>query len=132
MRQLIPSFPRELAFPKRKLILTETEFYNQVNHYNKLKPIYFSLYLCNNKRNFDNTHIDKIFFDFDIDKKLGNIKQQQKDITKQVKRFSDYLKDKNFKHLICFSGRKGFHVYIFTSNYENIVHKKDTIYNADR
>ena len=143
MRNLIPTFPREICFPRRRLIKTESEFYKAINQNNKLTNVYFSLYMCNGERNFDNTHIDKIYFDFDVDKndienivkeKKINVQeatlQQQDEIIKQVKRFSDYLKEKSFKPLICFSGKKGFHIYIFTTNYENIVHKRDCIYNA--
>ena len=131
MRNLIPTYPREICFPSRRLIKTETEFYNKVNDCNKLKNVYFSLYCCTDKRNFENTHIDKIFFDFDIDKKSSvPVKVQKEKLVRQVRKFSDYLKEKDYQHLICFSGKKGFHVYVFTSNYENIVHKRDTIYNA--
>jgi len=154
MRNLMPVFPREICFPKRKLVRTESEFYDIVNKSNKLKDVYFSLYPCNKNRNFENTLINKIYFDFDIEMKLPSQKVMneemkeyyKKEITenatvmyrqmqfeiliKEVLKISSYFKDRDLKHLICFSGKKGFHVYLFAGKYENIVHKKDTIYNT--
>lgn len=41
-----------------------------------------------------------------------------------------YLLKHNIKHLVLFSGEKGFHLYIFTQNYENLKNLKNTLLNV--
>jgi hypothetical protein len=116
------SFPREVCFPERKLCLTEREFYDEVNKYNKLKNIYYSLYSCDENRNFGNCVIDKVAFDFDA--------SNPESILGEVTKFCEYLHNNDLKHLVVFSGKKGFHVYIFCKNGDSLVFKKDALRHA--
>lgn len=121
MKLIINNFPREIAFPQRKLCLNEEQFYKLVNRYNKLRDIYYSLYACGKEQDFDKVVIDKAIFDFD-DADLNNL-------IPQILKLSDYLLKNNIKHLLVFSGNKGFHVYVFTKNGGNLNYPKDALYN---
>lgn len=106
------TFPREIAFPNRVLINSQKEFYENFNKYNGIKQkIYFSLY------NQDKD-IDLISFDLD-----------DKNCFTNCKKIHYYLKSKNLKHLMTFSTR-GFWIYIYTKNYENLENKKDALKNS--
>jgi hypothetical protein len=122
MKEIINGFPREIAFPKRRIVFNEKTFYELINKNNKLKNVYYSLYVCDNNHNFENTLIDKIVFDFDgADLSL---------VLNEVIKLSDYCVKKSFKHLIVFSGMKGFHVYVLCAGGENLQFKKDAVFNA--
>ena len=129
--QLIPKYPIQF-FTERISIANEEEFLQVLNHYNSKKTIYYSIYSCQEKTNnncncnqeitdwhFCNTEIDKIVFDID---NLNSL-----DI---VKKFHSYLLKNNLKHLILFSGQKGFHIYIFTKNYNYLKNPKNSLLNS--
>ena len=131
MQKLTSNFPIQL-FTERFTIFNEQELYEVVNAYNKKKTIYYSIYSCDEKKDnkcncnqeitdwhFCNTNIDKIVFDIDNLNSL-NI----------VKKFHSYLLKHNLKHLILFSGAKGFHVYIFTQTLHKLKNPKNTLLNA--
>ncbi len=80
---------------------------------------YYSVYSCDKDKCFDNTVINVLFFDFDYgEDSLGD-----------VKKFSNYLSENNWKHMLIFSGNKGFHIYVLTKEYKP-GHVKDTLANA--
>jgi len=92
---LYPTFPREIAFPERRLVADEEKFLELVHAYTGKKNIYYSIY--------DTTGtIDKVFFDFDSSTAL-------EDARKLVK----WCIENKYKHCVLFSGKKGFHVYVF-------------------
>ena len=122
MRALAPSFPREVAFPNRRICITEKDFYSFINRYNKIKNVYYSLYACDDKHGFDTSALDKAAFDFDS--------KDPKSLVSQILKFSDDLLNLNLKHLIVYSGKKGFHVYIMLKNGRKLQFKKDTLHNV--
>lgn len=110
--KFMEGFPREIGIPERILINNKQDFYQIFNKFNYIKSkIYFSLYDKNN-------NIDKICFDLDNDNSLKNLKI-----------IHSYCKEKNIKHLMIFS-TKGFWIYIFTKNYENLINKRETLKNV--
>jgi hypothetical protein len=119
LKALISSFPRHVATPNRVTVKTETQFYEYVNKYNGVKDLYFSVYGTTEQGKFENVMIDKIFFDFD-----------EKDAIEDVKRFHNWLKEKDIQHTFLYSGKKGFHLYVFTINYEKLEKPKDALTNA--
>ncbi len=119
MRQLIDSFPREVAKPYRRLCHTESEFYSYINRHNGKVDLFYSVYKIDANGKFENINLNKIPYDFD------NI-----DSIEDVKKLHNHLKESNIKHLLLFSGKKGFHVYVFTINYEQLKSPKNTLYNA--
>lgn len=122
MRFLAPSFPREVAFPFRRLVKTEKEFYELINKHNKLKNIYYSLYSCDEKHNFECTTIDKCAFDFDSENPCELI-------ANEILPFHEKLMRDNLKHYIMYSGKKGFHVYIKVKNGDRLRYVKDALFN---
>lgn len=121
MRTLIPTFPRQLATPRRTLIHSESAFYERLNKYNGFKNCYYSLYAVDENGTFNNSHIDKIAFDFD-----GENAQ------KHVKKLSNHLIKEDLIHTILFSGKKGFHLYILTTNGESLKFPKGALTNAHK
>lgn len=119
MHQLINSFPRQVATPQRTTMKDKNSFYRLVNQYNGLKNIYFSIYNTDNDGKFSDINLDLIFFDFD-----------EVDAIEDVKKLSNYLMEKNIRHLLMFSGKKGFHVYIFTKNGHKLKYPKEALTNA--
>ena len=107
MKQLYKHFPRELGFPRRKFVVNKKEFYNLINIYNGKKTVFFSVYDCDKFRNYDNCKLDKIFIDVD-----------GKNAYRDTIRLHSYCLEYNIKHIMLFSGRKGFHVYISTDEAE--------------
>lgn len=116
----------------RLIINTEAELLNFINTYNSKLTLYYSLYGASLKLNsntccyqqqgdfhFCNSAIDKICFDID---NLNAISI--------IKKFHLYLLKNNLKHLMLFSGQKGFHVYIFTKNNANLKNPKVALLNS--
>lgn len=98
-------FPRHM-FKRRKLVKSIDEFTYLINQYNGKKDCYLSLYafdIVGGHVSYDNSIIDKIFFDFDSKQGLESVRV-----------FHTYLMSKDIKHKIYFSGR-GFHVYTLTN-----------------
>lgn len=98
-----------------------------VKAYNGKKNIYFSLYNSVQKRdyqfggdNFSTAVIDKIFFDLD-----GNSLERP---FEDLKKLIGYAWNHNYKFCMCFSGKKGFHFYLFCDETKS----KDYLKNAHR
>ena len=109
-------------FKKRKIVYTLDEMISLINKYNGILDIFLSLYAIkvnNNRASYEDTTIDKIFFDFDSKEGLDN-----------VKKFHDYATKENLTHKVLFTGR-GFHAYIFTTT-TKLKNPKAAISNAQR
>src|SRR3990167_8371424 len=115
MKELIPTFPRQVATPIRQLVKSESEFYVFINKTNGIKNLFYSLYEFNQGSWF---YFDKIFFDFDGSNALVHTKILHK-----------YLLENNYKHLLFYSGSKGFHIYLFLTNYETLKDPKSALRN---
>ena len=128
---LTNNYPIQL-FTERVIINSEQELIKLIDEYNCKKTIYYSLYsptkkltsnqCCNQQQDsyhFCNTKIDKICFDID---NLNSLEV--------IRKFHIYCLKNNLKHLLLFSGSKGFHVYIFTKNYNNLKNTKTSLTNA--
>ena len=96
LKNIFPSFPFEIAFPARVKVYDWQDVAYYVNKWNGIKRLYYSLYSVS-----EDAVLDKVWFDFDSHKAY--------DI---VLKFHDWLKSKNVKHSVVFSGG-GFHLYIF-------------------
>lgn len=116
---LLKHWPREIAFPQRQIVVSPKDFSEKVTAYNGKKNIYFSLYNCcshseyrrGSASNFDNAVIDKVFFDLDgegLDKPLQDLKK-----------LIAYCQTRKLKFCMVFSGKKGFHFYIFCKETKN-------------
>lgn len=121
MRQLIPTFPRQFATPRRRLVKTESEFYKLINRFNKITNCYYSLYSLDEHGKFENSDINKIAFDFDGPEAFEHLKKLVK-----------YLDEEDIKHCFFYSGKKGFHCYVFTIDYEHLQNPKDALFNAHK
>lgn len=92
---LAETFPREIAFPERRQVINEEQFKKMVEAYNGKKNIYYSIY--------DNTQtIDKVFFDFDGADALAD-----------ARKLVEWCLRTGYRFTCFFSGKKGFHVYVF-------------------
>jgi len=125
MNELIPSFPRQCAFPERINCITKDKFYRYINSYNGIKPkIYFSLYKINEVGHFlDNdfiTDIDKISFDLD-----------NKNCVSVAKKIHNYCMNNNLRHCIIFS-TGGIWIHIKTKNYKKLKYPKSTLTNSQK
>lgn len=120
MWELINSFPRQIAYPDRKVVHNKEEFLNFLNRYNaKKKKIYFSIYNCNDEGKFNGwSDIDVIGFDLDSDNKI-----------KCLKTLHEYCKINNYRHLMIFS-TNGFWLFIKTKNGKELKFPKDALYNT--
>ena len=115
----IQSRCKDVAFPERVLVCSEKEFYDIVDVYNGIKDrIYFSIYDCDEYRNFDNASIHCVGFDLDSDNALSNLDK-----------LYNYCLSNNYKLLMLFSTR-GFWAYIFCRGYNLLKNKKVTLTNA--
>jgi len=115
---LYDTYPRQLAFPYRKLVENRAQFYQLINRYNGRKRIFASIYNYTGNKQYDrfNLNLDKLFIDIDGGERS----------IEYAKRLSDWLNEKNLKYTMIFSGG-GFHFYIFTMNYENLRNKKTAL-----
>ena len=115
-------FPRECG-PSRKVVNNIQEWLNFVNLYNgKKKAVYTSVYTCDitdDKADYNNITIDKIFFDFD-DKSCK--------AWEECNSLHQLLLKDDIKHLIIMSGR-GYHLYVLTHPYK-AKNPKSCIYNS--
>lgn len=121
MNELIPTFPRQVAFPDRRTCKTKREFYKLLNKVNGIKrKIYFSLYSCNTNGEFENPIIDKLGFDID-----GEIKN----VINTTLTIHNYCRKNNYRHCILFS-TGGCWIFMKTKNYEKIKYPKDALRQA--
>jgi hypothetical protein len=74
---------------------------------NGAAPIYRTIYNFTGTPHWSNAIIDRIFFDFDVDKKKPETELIE------ARRFHEFLLEKKLSHSIFFSGR-GFHIFVKT------------------
>ncbi len=122
MKELI-SFKKErckdVAFPERVICKSEKDFFNKINVFNgKKERVYFSLYDCDEKRDYSLASVHIIGFDLDSENALDNL----------IKIW-EYCKKNNYKSLYTFS-TKGFWAYIFTKNFGGLKNRKGALYLA--
>ena len=103
---LIDDMPKAIGVPERIVFYDKTKLLDYVNLWNGKKRIFLSLY------NVANPQINKLWFDFDSE-----------DSFKNMLIMHNYCNEHNYRHIVVFSGG-GFHLYIYTKNYENLVDKK--------
>lgn len=125
MKELIATFPRQIACPERITCLTEKEFYEKISFYNGIKPkIYFALYKSNEFGSFKSktwvTEIDKISFDLD-----------SKSSVESAKRMSDWCLKENIRHCIVFS-TGGLWIHILTKNFSSLKYPKTALKESQR
>ncbi len=121
MRRLINKFPREVGTPRKRFCATEEDFYSFLNNQNGITGCHISIYHCDAERKYHNTVLDKIVFDFD-----------KSDALEQTVKMHEYLKKEKIKHIMFFSGRRGFHLWMFCKDYKSINIKSDCLANAQQ
>lgn len=102
-------FPRQIAFPMRKLVYNKKEFLKYINRLNGKMNLGTNVYdyqiiLYNNGKeevDYSSAIVDKLFFDVDGPESYNDMIKLHK-----------YCVTNNYKHIIAFSGQ-GFHIYIF-------------------
>lgn len=104
---LFSSFPREVGNPKRVVVRSLDELIKFYEENNGRNPIYVSVYPYVENPS-GGVQVDRIFIDFDAPSL-----DQLPSVYEEVKKFCTALKEKNIPFLSLFSGKKGFHVYIF-------------------
>ena len=114
---MFSTFPREIAYPKsRKTIYRIRKLIEKINLYNGRRNLYTSVYSFshikeNMRPDYSSAIIDKMYFDLD-----------GYDSHSQIKIFHEYLKEKNIRHYMQFSGR-GFNMFVFTEK-EDLENKR--------
>jgi hypothetical protein len=118
--EMYGKFPRQIGIPNRYPINDINDFVSFVDKWQGKVRIFSSIYNYTANEDIDNENLEisKLFFDFDSENCYDN-----------VILFHCYLMEKNLKHIMLFSGA-GFHVYVFTKNYESLKNKKDALFNA--
>lgn len=106
---LFPEFPIEIGMPERVIFYNKKKCLDFINNLNGKKRLFYSLYSLNNIK------LNKIWFDLDSDNSYNN-----------TKKLHDWCNNNNYKHSIIFSGG-GFHFYIYTKNYNNIIEPQNAL-----
>jgi len=125
-------FPREMSFPERagpyRVVYNESQFNEAIHKLNGKKNIFTSVYSFSSlKQNnyqqlvpdYGSAIIDRLFFDFDSEQSLDNIKK-----------LHAYLLKNKIMHTMIFSGG-GFHLYIFCND-NSPIFPYDCVENAQR
>ncbi len=110
MNKLMKNFPIHAAFPERRIANNKKYFLELINRYNSVKNCYYSLYALDELGGFTHSNIDKVAWDFD-----GELAHEH------ANRLADWCIKKNYLFCIFFSGKKGFHIYIFTKNGDKLI-----------
>jgi len=117
---LLYSFPREVGDPNRKIVRDLNEFFKFILECTKNnKPCYAAVYRFKDQE-FKEPEIDRVFLDFDAGE------ESLEDCWIEVKNFAEFLESLKIHPLIIFSGKKGFHIYIFFPEV-SLKHPKETI-----
>ena len=117
---LLYAFPREVGDPSRKVVRDLSEFFEFILECTKnSKPCYAAVYRFKDQE-FKELEIDRIFLDFDAGGEL------LEDCWIEVREFAEFLKSLKIHPLVVFSGKKGFHLYIFFPEVK-LKHPKETI-----
>ena len=120
-------FPREVATPRRRVVRNWAEFKKFFERYKDVTDIYTSVYGYDKlkesgmKPESHTAIVDKVFFDLDPEDEPDKCWQN-------VKRLHRFLKERNIKHNIVFSGG-GFHIYVFVKE-ETLMSKKGALIQA--
>lgn len=120
LEELYGKFPRQIGIPNRYEVKSMKEFQDFVSKWNGLARIFPSIYNYTGREEEDLKNLDVHVMFFDLD---------SNNCFESTKKFHFWLKERNLRHLILFSG-KGFHLYVFTKNYKGIKNKRDALYNA--
>ena len=135
-------FPHEIACPQRRTITTKEEYYKYINanlsssnlfttvynyfefeeKFNEFTGKYF-------KPNYDSAHIDRLWFDFDLDTIMPDKTVVHNDCYSMMKTLHLECLKHQYKHICRYTG-SGFDVTIFTSDMYYARNKKDCIRNA--
>ena len=116
-------FPREMGFPARNgIVYNIQEFLDKINKFNGKSTVFTSLYafslISENHINYESAKVKQLFFDFDNEGCLNC-----------VRKFHNYLIEKDLMHCIFFSGG-GFHVYVAVEYPNFLKNKKISVTNA--
>jgi len=104
---LLYSFPREVGDPSRRIVKNLSELFEFILECTKNnKPCYAAVYRFKDEE-FKEPEIDRIFLDFDAGE------ESLEDCWIEVREFSEFLESLKIHPLLVFSGKKGFHLYIF-------------------
>jgi len=113
-------FPREVGDPTRRMVNNISEFIHFIFECTKNnKPAYTAVYTFRDKE-FKEPIIDRIFLDFDASE--GSLE----DCWNEVREFAKFLKLAKIAPLVVFSGKKGFHIYIFFPE-AKLKHQRESI-----
>ena len=122
LQKIYSDYPRQFGSPQRKNINSFAELMQNIERHNKKTPCFVSLYnyyqLPDRSYNKD-IKLKFVLFDFD------------ENPYENAKKLFDYLKEKNIKFFIVFSGG-GFHFYIITDNYTKVVNAKMALLNCHK
>lgn len=97
---LFPTFPRKVGNPARGECKSKWEFENFIISNNGIRDCFVCLY--------DYKHVDKIWFDFDY-------KSDPSVALKETQQLVKWCMDNNLFVIPVATGKKGYHVYIFTT-----------------
>jgi predicted transcriptional regulator len=101
------TFPREVGMPERRMVSSISDFLSFIQECTaKRRPCYAAVYAFEDHE-FKTPIIDRIFLDFDSQ---GDSLYEVWD---EVVEFTKFLESMKVKSMILFSGKKGFHIYIF-------------------
>jgi energy-coupling factor transporter ATP-binding protein EcfA2 len=104
---LLYTFPREVGDPSRRVVKSLTELFEFIFSCTRSsKPCYTAVYSFRD-REFREPVVDRIFLDFDAGE------ESLEDCWGEVREFAKFLESMKIESLIVFSGKKGFHLYIF-------------------
>ena len=121
----------ELGIPTRILIKSKQDAVKLINRCNSTKNIYRSVYDYERLRFNDygkeeidpeSVILDKVFFDFDPDE--SDVQHAFDD----TKKLHEYLVKEDIKHTLRMSGG-GYHVFVYTKNYEGLKDAKTALFN---
>lgn len=120
MNYLYGRFPRQVAIPYRINVKNKEEFYKFINQHNGKRRIFTTLYNYANGSQKEKIMVDKVWFDLDSGNSFENLKK-----------LHTWAKEKNYKHLMVFSGG-GFHFYLLTKDYKDLENPKFALRSAQQ
>jgi predicted transcriptional regulator len=101
------TFPREVGMPERRTVSSISEFLSFIQECTgRRRPCYAAVYAFEDHE-FKTPIVDRVFLDFDSQD--GALEE----VWEEVSEFTDFLGTMKIKPLTLFSGKKGFHIYIF-------------------
>jgi hypothetical protein len=101
----------QLGIPHRRTFTLDEEGLAEsrkiIKDLNGLTPIFRTINDFQGLPNHKTAIVSKLFFDFDVDKKNPD----DEEYLIQARKLHEYLKERNIKHFVYFSGR-GFHIFV--------------------